>query len=522
MNVHNSLHDGDEAGGALRSWPIVIIGAGAGGICLGIRLKRAGIHFVILEKAEGLGGVWRENTYPGCACDTHIHQYAYSFAPNPGWSHVFAEQPEILAYLERCACDHGIDAHILYGKEVVRAEFDEAIAGWRVRTQSDEELLARIVVTAVGQLSRPATPEISGSEDFFGTQFHSARWDHGHDLRAERVAVVGNGASAVQFIPRIAPIVKELLVFQRSPNWIVPKGDRAYWPVEKWGFRNLPLLGRLYRYLIYWQWEKYWPKFKQNSRAANRWPEQVGQLMREQICRSDLVPRLIPDYPVGCKRVLLSDDYLSALQLPNVKLITVPIDHMTRVGIVTADGRNREVDSIIYATGFKANEFLTPMQIIGAGEQSLHDCWREGAEAHLGLAVSGFPNFFMIYGPNTNLGHNSIIFMIECQVEYILQCANRILASDTMMIDVKAEEMRCFNKRLQQELAETAWAGGCRSWYKTERGKVVNNWSRNTFSYWWRTRRPDFSQYNLMERGCASVRPAVSQGQAGCERPVIE
>ncbi|MEE9587458.1 MAG: NAD(P)/FAD-dependent oxidoreductase [Hyphomicrobiaceae bacterium] len=480
--------------------PVLIIGAGAAGICLAIHFKKAGIAFRILEKSERVGGTWRENIYPGCACDTHIHQYSYSFETNPNWSRMFAEQPEILAYLERCAKKYGLQEHIVFDTEVAEAHFDDQAGTWFVITTEGEEFTARILISAVGQLNRPATPDIKGLEDFVGTQFHSAKWDYEHDLTGKRVAVIGNGASALQFIPRIAPHVDKLIVFQRSPNWVVPKNDREYGQLEKWAFRHLPGAARFHRYMIYWSWEKFWPKFQKDSPAAKNWRDQVDHIMRTQIEDRDLVTRLIPDYPVGCKRVLLSDDFLEALQRPNVEVVSAPISRIEAGAVVTNDGGAHPADSLILATGFRTNEFLAPMKICGRDSRRLDDDWRTGAEAYYGMTVSGYPNFFMLYGPNTNLGHNSIIFMIECQTAYIRHCIDRVLSDDLLYMDLKRSAQDRFNTTLQSELDKTAWAGGCSSWYKTPEGKVVNNWSTNTYRYWWRTRRPDFSDYAMVGR----------------------
>lgn len=293
----------------------------------------------------------------------------------------------------------------MFDTEVAEAHFDDQSGTWYVITTEGEEFTARILISAVGQLNRPATPDIKGLEDFAGTQFHSAKWDYEHDLTGKRVAVIGIGASALQFIPRIAPRVDKLIVFQRSPNWVVPKNDREYGQLEKWAFRHLPGAARFHRYMIYWSWEKFWPKFQKDSPAAKSWRDQVDHIMRTQIEDRDLVTRLIPDYPVGCKRVLLSDDFLEAPQRPNVEVVSAPISRIEAGAVVTNDGGAHPADTLILATGFRTNEFLAPMKICGRDSRRLDDDWRTGAEAYYGMTVSGYPNFFILYGPNTNLGH---------------------------------------------------------------------------------------------------------------------
>ena len=479
---------------------VAIIGAGAGGLCLGMRLKTAGIGFVILEKAARLGGTWRDNTYPGCACDTQAHHYSYSFAPNPDWSRRYAEQPEILAYLERCAETYGLGAHIRFDTEVTAARFDEAAGQWTVETAAGERIAARFVVSAVGQLNRPAYPDIPGLDSFAGTAFHSALWNHGHDLAGKTIAVIGNGASALQLIPRIAPLAKRLLVFQRSPSWVDPKRDRLFEGWQKRLFRTVPWIRRLYRWSIYWRWERSWPEFLKDTPAARRKEERLAADIARRVAEPGLTTELTPDYPVGCKRVLLADDYYETLVRPNVEVVTAPIERIEPDAIVTADGRAHVIDTLVLATGFKSLEFLAPMEIEGRGGRRLREGWRDGAEAYLGITVAGFPNFFMLYGPNTNLGHNSVLFMIECQVHYTLRCVREALRRDLLYLDVKPDAMARFNRILQAELGKTAWAGGCRSWYKTASGRVTNNWSTTTYRYWWQTRRPKLRDYRLEVR----------------------
>jgi cation diffusion facilitator CzcD-associated flavoprotein CzcO len=476
---------------------IAILGAGVSGICMGIALKRAGIHsFAIYEKSGKIGGTWHDNSYPGSGCDVPSHLYCYSFEPNPDWTRKFSLQPEIDAYLERCADRYALRPHLRFGTEIAGASFDEGEGAWHLRTAAGESIRADVVVSGAGQLNRPYVPDLPGLADFEGTSFHSARWDHARDLSGEEVAVIGNGASAIQFVPQIAPRVKRLTIFQRSANWLVPRMDRAYTEREKWWFRNAPGWLRAYRAWIWAMLELRFFAFFRESRFSQRMERFCREHLEALIPDPALRAVLTPDYPVGCKRILISDDYYQALVRPNVAVETQPIERITRDAVVTRDGRAHRADSLIFATGFQTTSFLAPIQIEGRDGRKLEEVWRDGAEAYLGMAVSGFPNLFLLYGPNTNLGHNSIIFMIECQVNYVLRCLRELLGRDLHWLDVRPEAQERFNAELQGDLQKTAWAAGCHSWYKTESGKVTNNWSGFTLDYWWRTRRPDFSAFD--------------------------
>jgi len=481
---------------------IAVLGAGVAGICMGIQLKRAGFEsFTIYEKSPDAGGTWLDNTYPGVACDVPSHLYCFSFEPNPDWSRKYSAQPEIHRYLEHCIERHGLRPHIRYGVEIAAARFDEAAGTWRLRTAGGEEITARVMVSATGQLNRPHVPAIPGLESFGGRWFHSARWDHTRDLTGTNVAVVGNGASAIQFVPCIAPLTKQLTIYQRTPNWLVPRNDRAYRPAEKWIFRHVPLVNRLYRSWIWLMLEARFFGFFKDSRLSKLAEQAARQHLEAQITNPRLRAILTPDYPVGCKRILISDDYYPALERPNVEVVTDAVVRVTRDGVVTQDGTTRPADTIIFATGFETTTFLAPMEIEGAGGRRLSEAWRDGAEAYLGVAVSGFPNLFMLYGPNTNLGHNSIIFMVECQVRYVIACVRAITERRLAWLDVRTDAMARFNAHLQDDLKQTAWDAGCTSWYKTASGKVTNNWSGFTLEYWWRTREPDFSAFEARPAG---------------------
>jgi cation diffusion facilitator CzcD-associated flavoprotein CzcO len=495
----NSPPVGSQANAALPR--IAILGAGASGLCMAMSLKKAGIDsFTVFEKSDGVGGTWRDNTYPGAGCDVPSHLYSFSFAPNPDWSHAYSLQPEILAYLERCARDFDILPHCRFRTELESAVFDEEAGLWRLRTTEGEEIAVEVLVSGVGQLNRPSYPRLLGLDSFRARAFHSARWDHGCDLTGKRVAVIGNGASALQFIPRIAPKVEKLYVFQRSNNWVVPRMDRPYTEREKRWFRRSNAFRLLHRGLIYLLLENNFHAFRPGTYWARFMERRARAHLAAQVPDPVLREKLTPDFPIGCKRILIGDDYYPALVRGNVEVVTEPIARVSADSIVTTDARDRPVDAIIHATGFVTTSFLAPMRIVGRGGLRLEEAWKEGAEAYLGVAVAGFPNFFLLYGPNTNLGHNSIIFMIECQVRYVTRCIRRLAEKRLRWLDVRPAAMRRFNEKLQRGLARSVWATGCTSWYKTDSGRITNNWSDFALRYWWKTRRPEFSAFEATPR----------------------
>lgn len=480
---------------------IVIIGSGFGGIGLAIRLKRAGIEsFTILEKAASLGGTWRDNTYPGAACDIPAMLYCFSFEQKTDWSRKWSPQEEIRDYLEDVARRNGILPHVRFGVEMTGARFDEAAGTWTVRTATGEEIVADVLVSAIGQLHHPSIPALPGLDRFRGQTFHSARWNHGYDLSGKRVAVIGNAASAIQFIPRIAAQVRQLLILQRSANWMIPRGDRAYRPWEKRLLGRIPGLARAYRAWL-WLMHEMWllPLIRGHRLACRLHQRAATRYMRSVVADPALHDALVPDYPMGGKRILITDDYYQTLNRPNVEIVTAGIDHLTEDAVVTDDGRAHPVDAVIVATGFRTNPFLAGMRIEGLGGRTLDADWSPGATAYLGLTVSGYPNFFMLYGPNTNLGHNSIIFMLEAQIRYILSALRALGARGAKFLDVRPEVMAGYNARLQEELAGTAWAASGASWYK-DRGRITNNWPGSTLTYWWRTHRIALADYRVALR----------------------
>lgn len=465
---------------------IAIIGAGHSGICLGMLLRRAGIDdFVILEKASSLGGTWRDNTYPGASCDAPSFLYSFSFAQKTDWSRRFALQPELLGYAAECAVGAGLLPHCRFNSEVVAARFDEAHDLWRVEIADGSQIEAEFLVTGVGQLHRPSIPELPGRSNFTGPQFHSARWDHTVDLTGKRVAVVGNAASAVQFVPQIAPLAGQLTIFQRSANWLLPRNDRLYSPRLHRLMARWPRLAKLRHD---WQWfffgEMMLTPLMKRVRVA-QWAARRRSLrhLRRQVRDPALRAKLVPDYPIGARRVLFNDDYYPSLGRRNVRLATEPIERIEAAGVRTSDGELHEADLIVYATGFKATEFLAPMQVTGIDGLMLAEEWRGGAHAYLGVTVSGFPNFFMLYGPNTNLGHNSILVMIEAQAGYVVKAIQQMRAQGLRRLDVKREVMDGYNRALARDLAKSVWADAKSSWYKLSDGTITNNWPHGTIRY---------------------------------------
>ena len=451
-------------------------------------LTDAGIRsFTILEKAASLGGTWRENRYPGAACDVPSHMYCYSFAPKPDWSRKWAPQAEILAYMQQLARTKGVDRHIEFGVEVAHADWQPEAREWLVTTTDGRRIRADVLVSAVGQLHHPALPDIPGLESFRGPAFHAAQWPDDVALTGRRVGVVGTAASAVQIVPAIAAQVSHLAVFQRSPNWILPRGARPYRTWEKQLFAALPGARRAYRTWIWANYEARFPALRGNPVAAAVARRMLARHLDDAIADPELRRKLTPDYPVGARRVLSADDYYPALQRDNVELVTGTIARVDPSGVEMTDGRRIPLDVIILATGFRSTEFLVPMQITGRWGRRLVDDWERGAQAYLGLSVPGYPNLFLMYGPNTNLGHNSILFMLECQARHIVSCVKAMQHGEEW--EVRRDLFESFNAELQADLKRTVWDEVASSWYKDDAGRITNNWGSGTPRYWWLTRR---------------------------------
>ncbi len=476
---------------------VAIVGTGFGGIGAAVRLKQAGVQdLVLLERTDDVGGVWRDNTYPGAACDVPSHLYSFSFAPEGGWSRRFAPQDEIHAYLRRVAADFDVLRHVRYSTEVLAADFDEPSATWRLRLSDGTVHECDVVVAACGQLSRPAVPDLPGLEAFAGTVFHSARWDHGHDLTGRKVAVVGTGASAIQFVPEIAPKVAAMSVFQRSAPYVLHKPDREYGERTRALLRRSPWLLRADRLRTYVTNEARSLGFNTEPRLMKGHELRFRRHLAKQVPDPALRRALLPQDPIGCKRILQSDDWYPALTQPHVGVVTAPIAQVRPGGVETADGVLHEADTIVLGTGFTATELLAPMQVTGRGGRRLTDAWSRGAEAYLGTTVSGFPNLFLLYGPNTNLGHTSIVLMLESQIRYVVQAVQHLRAAGGAM-DVRAEVQAAYNGWLQTRLRGTVFAGGCRSWYLTDDGRNTQNWPGSTLDFRRRTRRLRLADYVL-------------------------
>jgi cation diffusion facilitator CzcD-associated flavoprotein CzcO len=485
--------------GVTGKFGIIIIGSGFGGIGMAIALKKAGFSdFVILESHADLGGTWRDNQYPGCACDVPSPMYSFSFELNPSWSRLFAPQPEIWEYLRACASKYGIDSHIRYGCEVGGLDWDSGEERWLVRTADGECLEARAVVSGAGALHIPSLPDIPGAGRFGGVAFHSASWDRSCDLTGKHVAVIGTGASAIQFIPEIAETVASLTVFQRTPPWLHPRADSEIPARMRQGLATVPFAARGLRDGIYWLLEARGLGFAVDPRMQAPLAKLARRHLERQVADPVLRAQLTPDYTIGCKRILLSSSYYPALQLPHVRLVTAGVASITEDGVRDATGTLHAADVLIYGTGFRVVDAASSLNVTGRDGCKLADAWRDRVEAYRGVTVPGFPNLFLLLGPNTGLGHNSVVFMIESQVQHIMSCLRLIARERATTIEVSAAASRAYNDGLQQRLQRRVWsAGGCRSWYLDDAGVNRATWPGFSFEYWARTRRARRRDYRL-------------------------
>lgn len=457
-----------------RDLRIAILGAGPGGLCMGIRLAGAGFaRFEILEKAGGVGGTWYHNRYPGCACDIPSHLYSFSFEIKRDWSRPYAPQPEILAYLEHCAEKYGLLRHCRFGDAVQRARWDEAAACWTLELASGRAVVADVVVSAIGMFNEIVIPDIPGLDSFAGAYFHSSRWNRDHDLAGEAVGVIGSAASAVQLVPEIVKRAERVYLFQRSANWVAPKLDDPYTEKQLARLRSDPAAALAIRQKIFDSFGG--PGIFEGLRSD-----------MEAACRANMAvvadpalrARLLPDHPWGCKRPLLSNDYYPAFNRPNLELVTDPIERITPKGVVTRDGRERRLDALILATGFAATKFLSAIDVIGRRGLAIAEAWSDGAQAYKGVTTAGFPNLFMLYGPNTNA--DSILTMIEYQADHVLRQIQRIAREGLAWIDVKPAAMAEYNARIQREISAIApWRAGCNDYYRAPSGRVVTQWPRS-------------------------------------------
>ncbi|WP_307828394.1 NAD(P)/FAD-dependent oxidoreductase [Antrihabitans sp. YC2-6] len=485
------------ASGGVDEPKIAIIGTGFGGLAAAIELKNAGYEdLVIFERGDEVGGVWRENTYPGAACDVPSPFYSFSFGRNPKWPRRYSAQPDILDYLRRAADTYGVRPHVRFETEVKAADFDETTGRWSVHTTNGDITEVDVLISAVGQLSRPAFPNIKGCNSFTGPMFHSAEWDHDVDLAGKRVAVIGTGASAIQFVPEIQPQVAELTLFQRTPPYVLPRMDTEFSKVHHKIFTRVPATQLIERGGWWGVTEALGSAFLYSKALSATVKRLCRAHLRHQVKDKTLRAKLWPDYPVGCKRILFSSNYLPSLTEPNVEVVTDGIAEITPTGIKTADGATREVDVIILGTGFTASDFLAPMGITGLGGRDLREQWSDSARAYLGVSVPDFPNLFLMYGPNTNLGSGSIVFMLECQARYIRQAITHAQQKQRpiMVRESVAEE---FDAGLQERLVDGVWSQ-CSSWYRNSSGRVSTNWPGLQTEYRKRTASFDETAYEYV------------------------
>ncbi|MDQ6838014.1 MAG: NAD(P)/FAD-dependent oxidoreductase [Actinomycetota bacterium] len=482
--------------GTVTDHRVVVIGAGFAGIGMAIQLMGRGHDdLVILERSDRIGGVWRENTYPGAACDVPSHLYSYSFS-QPVWSRRYSRQPEILAYLQDQVDRYGLGAHLRLGAGVECATWEADAAHWELALSDGSTLTASMVVSAVGQLTRPVLPDIPGRDLFTGASWHSAQWDHTQDLTAKRVAVIGTGTSAMQFVPEIAKQAQRVHVFQRSAPYVLPKIDHRYDGLTG-AWHRVPLLARLDRLRIFLYGEMLTSAYVASDRMADYVTNQWRDHLSEQIDDPDLRAKAMPDYKVGCKRIGFSNDWYPALASDHVELVTDRVTAITAAGITSADGTERPVDVIIYGTGFGATEFLQPMEIIGRHGRNLQETWSAGAQAFAGVAVAGFPNFFMLYGPNSNLGANSVIYMLETQMAYVCEALAALDRDRLAWIDVRADVQAADNRWLDATSERTTYKSGCHSWYTTASGRNTNNWPTFTYRYRHKLRHLDLADFDV-------------------------
>lgn len=476
----------------------LIIGAGFAGICTGKRLLDVGIgNFRVVEKAPKAGGTWYWNSYPGAACDVLSHFYCYSFEPNPDWSRKYSPWDEIRSYAEHCARKYGVTPHIDFGREVHTARFDEAAGLWNVAFTDGNSLQARHVIDGSGVLHVPLIPRLEGADSFAGESWHSSQWRHDVDLAGKRVVVIGSAASALQIVPAIADTAGQVSMFQRTANWVIPRYDRAYTAFEKWLFRRLPVVNRAYRWLLFmrYEWLGYPIVKTGRSNLQRRWAmSQFRRLLKKQVADPELREKLTPNYPIGCKRILISDNFFSTLARDDVELVTAPIDRIVPEGVRTVDGHVYEADFIVYATGFDTQGHHLDQRVFGRGGKPLSEAWDDAPRAYEGCMVTGFPNYHFLTGPNTGVGSTSVIFMIEQAVNMVMNCIGA--AGPGGLIEPTAEAMRAYDEEVQQALAGTVWATSCHSWYKRDDGRitVLYPWDARTFRRRHRTlKREDFT-----------------------------
>lgn len=474
----------------------IVIGAGYAGLGQGAQFVRDGVqNFLILEKSDQLGGVWRDNTYPGAACDTQSVIYCYSYYLNTGASSMYVGRDELLGYLNGLADEYGLRDYLRTGQNVVSAVWEEENKTWIITTGVGEQFRARVLIPAWGQLGTPNIPNFPGLDTFKGKTFHSAEWDHSVNLTGQRVGSIGAAASAVQYVPEVAQVASKLEVFQRSANYILPRNQQVFTEAERAEFQNDPDSYRSLRTAIHDEREAGFERTRSQTGAAEEGMKAARIHLESQIEDPELREKFTPDYEFGCKRILRSDNFYPTFNRENVQLVTSGIERITENGIVTKDGEEHELDVIVFGTGFKSQSFQGETEIIGQGGMSLDERWGNTPEAYLGMAVDGFPNMFILYGPNTNLNHHSIVAMLEAQNRYIRQAVDHLRANKDASLEVSASRLRAFNVDIQDELQSSAFSSDCSSWYKNEDGKVINNWSGTVADYYSLTDKLELADY---------------------------
>jgi cation diffusion facilitator CzcD-associated flavoprotein CzcO len=480
-----------------RIFDVAIVGSGFSGMGMAIKLKQEGTRdFVVLERADDVGGTWHYNTYPGCACDVPSHLYSFSFAPNPRWTETYSKQPEIRAYLQRVADDFGLRPHVRFGHTVETAAWNEQEKLWEIQTDKGT-MRARVLVAGMGPLAEPKVPELPGLEDFEGAVFHSARWDHDWDPKGKRVASIGTGASAIQYVPELQPDVEQLHVFQRTPPWVFPHNNR---PVKDWERRlysRSKLAQRLMRGSIYSGREVAVLGFVKNPKLMRVAERMAKRHMRSQISDPDLLAKVKPDYTIGCKRILPSNKWYPALGEPNVELVTSGVKEVKRNSVVDEDGVEREVDAIVFGTGFAVTDMPVAKQVRGRDGRTLDELWQGSPRAHLGLTVAGYPNFFLLLGPNTGLGHNSMVYMIESQLAHVMEALRAMDKSGADTIEVRQDVLDGYNAAIEEQLEGTVWNTGCKSWYLDANGRNSTLWPDWTWRFRRRAAEFKLSEYRL-------------------------
>ncbi|WP_368834509.1 flavin-containing monooxygenase [Mycobacterium intracellulare] len=492
-----------------------IIGAGPGGLALGIMLSRAGFgNFTIFDREDGVGGTWRINTYPGLACDVKSHLYSFSFDLNAHWSRLWSGQPEILDYFQRSADKHGLGPHLKLRTEIRSARWDSDTQRWCLTTATGEQHHFNVVVSAVGLFTRPLLPDLVEEEPFTGTVMHSSRWDHSIPLEGKKIAVLGTGSTASQLIPELAKVAGTVYSVQRSPTWILPKPDRRYTRGERWAFAHLPFAKKIYRTRLWLRSESNIAVIEHGSEKTEQFTALALRLLENTVDDEELRRKLTPDHPMGCKRLVFSSDYLPALTRPNVEVLTSPARSLRARSLVTEDGTEREVDLVVCATGYAAADYLGELDVSGEHGITLRQVWRDGAHAYLGMAVPDFPNFFMLYGPNTNVGSNSVIFILEAQARYIVRAVRHLRRRRKRYVAVPASALAEFVAKVDRWMVGTVWTTQCSNYFRAPNGRVVTQWPRSARTFWGMTRRFRPADFRF-EPPATSAAPPVAVPERG-------